>query len=122
MLDRLSVIEPNWRERNPADIHMALVELLAYVGDYLSYYQDAVATEAYLGTARKRLSVKRHVRLLDYFLHEGNNARAWVLLKVTPGGSPTNPSPPPGFDPQLSSIDFSFKVDCPSEFDCQSET
>ena len=27
---------------------MALVELLAYVGDHLSYYQDAVATEAYL--------------------------------------------------------------------------
>src|SRR3712207_7620689 len=48
-----------------------LVELLAYTGDYLSYYQDAVATEAYLETARRRISVRRHVRLIDYPMHEG---------------------------------------------------
>ena len=27
-------------------------------------------------------------------------------------------SPPPEFDPQLAAIDFSFKVDCPTDFDC----
>ena len=36
------------------DVGVMLVDLLAYVGDQLSYYQDAVATEAYLGTARQR--------------------------------------------------------------------
>src|SRR5262249_16458607 len=56
------------------------VELLAYVADYLSYYQDAVATEAYLDTARLRVSVRRHVRLIDYRMHEGCNARAWVTI------------------------------------------
>lgn len=86
MLDRLSAIAPGWRERNPADLGIALVELLAYVGDQLSYYQDAVATEAYLGTARKRISVRRHARLVDYFLHEGANARAWVVFTAGPGG------------------------------------
>ena len=54
MLDRMAVLMPQWQERNPADLGIALVELLAYVGDYLSYQQDAVATEAYLGTARRR--------------------------------------------------------------------
>ena len=82
MLDRLSVVMPDWRERTPADMQIALVELMAYVGDFLSYYQDAVATEAYLGTARKRVSVRRHARLLDYAMHEGSNARAWVCLEV----------------------------------------
>jgi hypothetical protein len=82
MLDRLSAIAPDWRERNPADLGVALVELLAYVGDQLSYYQDAAGTEAYLGTARKRVSVRRHARLVDYFLHEGTNARAWVAFTV----------------------------------------
>src|SRR4029077_7562637 len=66
MLDRISVLSPQWKERNPADIGIALVELLAYAGDYLSYRQDAVATEAYLGTARRRVSVRRHARLVDY--------------------------------------------------------
>ena len=62
MLDRMSAIIPEWQERNPADIGVMLVEVLAYVGDQLSYAQDAAATEAYLGTARQRISVRRHAR------------------------------------------------------------
>lgn len=81
MLDRLSVIMPAWQERNAADVQIMLVELLAYVGDHLSYYQDAVATEAYLGTARRRASVRRHARLLDYRMLDGCNARAWVCFE-----------------------------------------
>jgi hypothetical protein len=82
MLDRLSALMPDWQERNPADLEVALVELLAYVGDHLSYAQDVVATEAYLGTARQRISVRRHARLLDYPMHDGCNARAWVVLEA----------------------------------------
>ncbi|MGB3299959.1 MAG: baseplate J/gp47 family protein [Phormidesmis sp.] len=82
MLDRLTVTLPNWQARNPADIGVLLVELLAYRGDQLSYFQDAVATEAYLNTARKRVSVRRHARVLDYAMHDGCNARAWVAFKV----------------------------------------
>src|SRR5262249_52394157 len=66
--------------RHVPDLGITLVELLAYTGDYLSYYQDAVATEAYLDTARQRISVRRHTRLVDYTLHEGCNARAWVIV------------------------------------------
>jgi hypothetical protein len=78
MLDRLSLLAPEWTERTPADAGIALVELLAYVADELSYRQDAVATEAYLATARRRPSLRRHARLVDYVVHEGVNARAWV--------------------------------------------
>ena len=85
MLDRLSMLMPDWRERNPADLGVALVELLAFRGDELSYYQDAVATEAYLGTARRRVSVRRHARLVDYALHDGCNARAWVAFEADGG-------------------------------------
>jgi hypothetical protein len=82
ILDRFALLMPGWRERHVPDLGLTLVELLAYVGDYLSYYQDAVGTEAYLGTARQRISVRRHARLVDYRLHEGNNARAWVHVGV----------------------------------------
>jgi Baseplate J-like protein len=85
MLDRMAAIAPDWTERNPADDHVALVELLAYVGDHLSYHQDAVATESYLGTARLRVSARRHARLLDYHVHSGCNARAWVVFEVDSG-------------------------------------
>lgn len=82
ILDRLALLMPGWQERHVPDLGITLVELLAYVGDYLSYYQDAVGTEAYLGTARQRISVRRHTRLVDYRLHEGCNARAWVSVGV----------------------------------------
>lgn len=83
ILDRLALIMPNWQESHVPDLGITLVELLAYAGDYLSYYQDAVSTEAYIGTARQRVSVRRHARLVDYRMHEGCNARAWVTLKTT---------------------------------------
>lgn len=86
LLDRLALVAPQWTERNTADAGIALVELLAYVGDYLSYQQDAVGTESYLGTARRRTSVRRHARLVDYPMHDGRNARAWVHIAAGPGG------------------------------------
>ena len=94
MLDRISALVPQWQERNPTDLGVALVEVLAYVGDYLSYSQDAVATEAYLGTARSRISARRHARLVDYFMHDGCNSRVFLQVKVSgdlslPGGSQT---------------------------------
>ncbi len=85
IVDRMALLMPDWRERNPADLGIALVELLAYVGDHLSYRQDAVTTEAYLGTARRRISVRRHARLVDYVMHDGCNARTWVQVQCTAG-------------------------------------
>ena len=90
ILDRLSLIMPGWKERHLPDIGIVLTEILAYVGDYLSYYQDAVATEAYLETARQRISVRRHVRLVDYKMHEGCNARTWLHIE-TSGDVPLDP-------------------------------
>lgn len=84
ILDRLALLVPDWQETHVPDIGIALVEVLAYVGDHLSYYQDAVATEAYLRTARQRISVRRHARLVDYPMHEGCNARTWLCVQ-TPG-------------------------------------
>ncbi len=82
MLDRISVLQPDWQERNPADVGIALVELLAYAGDYLSYQQDAVATEAYLDTARQRVSIRRLARLVDYAMHDGCNARLLAQVRI----------------------------------------
>ncbi|HEY0530284.1 MAG TPA: putative baseplate assembly protein [Actinoplanes sp.] len=82
LLDRLSVVAPGWADRNPADIGVTLVEIFAYLGDLLAAAQDAVSAEAYLGTARRRVSVGRHARLLDYRMHQGAAARTWLVLTV----------------------------------------
>lgn len=83
MLDRMSLLAPRWTERNPADLGVALVEVLAYVADQLSYRHDVIETEAYIGTARLRTSIRRHARLVDYQINDGRNARAWVRLELS---------------------------------------
>jgi Baseplate J-like protein len=82
LLDRMALTVPDWAERHVPDLGLTLVELLAYVADQLSYQQDAVAAEAYLDTARRRVSLRRHARLVDYAMHDGCNARAFVALTV----------------------------------------
>jgi Baseplate J-like protein len=88
MLDRLSLLVPGWQERSAADLGVTLVELLAFAADTLSYRQDVIANEAYLNTARQRISVRRHARLVDYYLHEGCDARAFVHFRVLRGAGP----------------------------------
>lgn len=82
MLERMALLAPQWTERSSADVGVMLVELLAYAADELSYRQDAVATEAYLGTARSRVSLRRHARLVDYRVHDGASARVWARVLV----------------------------------------
>jgi hypothetical protein len=82
ILNRLQQLAPDWTGASEADIGIVLAELIAYVGDQLSYRQDAVTTEAYIGTARSRISLRRHARLVDYRISEGCNARAFVAVSV----------------------------------------
>ncbi|MFD3758095.1 hypothetical protein [Streptomyces sp. NPDC058622] len=102
LLDRLAVLLPEWTDRSAADVGITLVELFAYVGDRLAYRQDSIAQEAHLGTARRRTSVRRHARLLDYRVHEGCSARAWLAFTTTadlvlpPGTAVTGAGSVPG--------------------------
>jgi hypothetical protein len=89
LLDRLSLVLPGWTDRNVADLGVTLVELFAYLGDHLAYAQDAVSAEAYLGTARRRVSVARHARLLDYRMHDGAAARTWLAVEAGTGAEGT---------------------------------
>lgn len=109
VIDRLAQQMPGWRDRSPADLATTLAELIAYVGDLQHYQLDAVATEAYLATARRRSSLRRHALLVDYAVHEGCNARAWVHVEVdaTPGTDFALPAGvrfltrQPGLDPRV---------------------
>jgi hypothetical protein len=82
MLDRMNQLL-DWGATSEADTGVMLAEVVAYACDQLSYRQDAVTTEAYLNTARSRISLRRHARLVDYFISEGCNARAFVQVAVS---------------------------------------
>lgn len=86
LIDLIPQLNPGWIERNPSDLGIALIELLSFEGDNLSYFQDAVANEAYLDTARQRASAKKHARLVDYPMHDGRNAWTFVHFEVGSDG------------------------------------
>ncbi len=81
---------------------VALIEEMAYLGDALSYYEDAIATEAYLSTARRRISVTRHAALLDYYIDQGCSARTWI--RVQPADGSTEPSCSPAGTKLLTAL------------------
>lgn len=80
---------PEWLDyANEADFGNVLLEIFAYMGDILSYYQDRVANESFLGTARSRRSVIQHLRLIGYEL--GTAAPAGASLSLTVPGTVTD--------------------------------
>jgi len=86
MTDLIAERNPQWQERLPADLGMTLVDLFSYAGDYLSYLQDSgPGTESYLDTCLHRISAARHARLIDYRMHNGRNAFAFVHFSAEDG-------------------------------------
>lgn len=83
---------PGWQPSSEADLDQVLLELFSAAADELSDYQDRVMNEAYLSSARKRVSLARHARLMDYHIHQGNQASTWLALEVEPE-FPSSPEP-----------------------------
>ncbi|WP_209425144.1 baseplate J/gp47 family protein [Pararhodobacter sp. SW119] len=84
MMDRV----PGWQPSSEADFDQVLIDLFAAAADELSDFQDRVMAEARIGTARKRVSISRHARLMDYHLHQGQQATTWVWLQIAHGTAP----------------------------------
>lgn len=95
---------PGWEPTSEADLDQALLELFSAAADELSDYQDRVMNEAYLGTARKRVSLARHARLMDYHIHQGNQASTWLALKLDSGQKLDIPKP--NLNPAAKPVDL----------------
>jgi hypothetical protein len=75
---------PGWRATSEADLDQTLIDLFSAAADELSDFQDRVVQEGYIGSARRRVSLARHARLMDYHIHQGNQARATIALQLAP--------------------------------------
>lgn len=74
---------PEWTDyRNQADFGNVLLQLFAHIGDVLAYYQDRVANESFLATARSRRSVIDHLALIGYQLRTASPATTSLDVTV----------------------------------------
>ena len=71
-----------WRAREPGDLGLMLVEMGAYVLDVASFYDQVVANETYLGTARLTGQQRRHVSLLGYRPRPAVGSSVWLAAEA----------------------------------------
>jgi hypothetical protein len=77
---------PEWTDyESETDFGNVLLELFAHMGDILSYYQDRVANESFLGTAQERRSIIQHLRLIGYTLSTAAPASATLTVSIPAG-------------------------------------
>ena len=75
----------HWREGADSDYQTALIELWAYLGDILTFYQERIANEAYLPTATQRDSLLRLAELIHYRPAPGAAAAGLAAFTVEKG-------------------------------------
>ena len=84
---------PNWQAVSEAEFDQVLIDLFSAAADELSDYQDRVMNEAYLAYARKRISLRRHASLMDYYIYEGNQATTTLAIDTGDNGDYALPVP-----------------------------
>ena len=89
---------PEWTDQSPSDLGVLLVDLFAYMGDVILYYQDRIANESFLQTAVERRSVLNSLRLIGYELAPPLPAAAelTIVFRPPPSGASTVVTIPPG--------------------------
>jgi len=88
MLDLARLRLPEWTDQTPSDMGMLLIDLFAYMGDVVLYYQDRIANESFLHTAVERRSALNLLRLIGYELRPPVAATADLMLTFKAPPSP----------------------------------
>jgi len=94
--DMVTVVPLNpfaaWRPGINGDYQRMLIEAWAYLADVLTFYQERVANEAFIGTATQRESLLRLASLIDYHPSPGAAASGLVAFTIAANQSLTIPA------------------------------
>lgn len=78
--------------REPSDFSIALLDAWSTVADVLTFYQERIANEGFLGTATERLSVLELAKLIGYRLRPGVSASVFLAFTASDGFKGTIPA------------------------------
>jgi hypothetical protein len=98
----------NWRPGAQGDLAVQMVEWWAYLADILTFYNQRIANQDYLGTADLAESVQRLIAILGYRPRPGIGATGTLAALMTgntpltlPQGFQVSSKPGPGEQPQV---------------------
>ena len=83
----IAATSPDPVDLSPASFETTLLELVAHHADMLSLHQDRVVQEAFVDTARERISLSRHARFIGLELDEGAPAQTLVAIDIAASGA-----------------------------------
>ncbi|HEX7677013.1 MAG TPA: hypothetical protein VF713_02740 [Thermoanaerobaculia bacterium] len=109
-----------WRPGGSGDLAVQLVEWWAVLADILTFYNERIINESYLGTATQDDAVKNLVRLLGYRPRPGIAAEGVVAALIS-GSKPVTiaagfqiqSKPGPGKQPQIFEVDDDTRITLP---------
>lgn len=111
---------PVWRPGAEGDLAVQMIEWWAYLSDILTFYNERIATQTYLGVADLPESVNRLIQLLGYRPRPGIGAsgRLAALLSgarplTLPAGFQVQSKPGPGQQPQIFELEAATTVQLP---------
>ena len=84
LLNLLARRIPEYSDFSESDAGVVLVELLAHGLDILSYYNDLVANECFLTTARNRANIIKLTNYLGYTPLENTPAKFYQIFELVP--------------------------------------
>ncbi|SEO03731.1 putative baseplate assembly protein [Nitrosospira multiformis] len=107
-----NITPPIWHPGAHGDLAVQTVEWWAYLADILTFYNERIATQAYLRTADLPESVNRLVRLLGYRPRPGIGAKGVLAALASsslpftlPAGFAVQSKPGPGKQPQVFELE-----------------
>jgi hypothetical protein len=111
-----------WRPGADGDLGVQLLEWWAYLADVLTFYNERLATQAYLGVADLPESVNRLIQILGYRPRPGIGASG-VLAAILgsskpitlPQGFKVQSKPGPGQSPQIFELSAATTLQPPSK-------
>ena len=109
------------KTREDDDLTIALLDCWAIIADILTFYQERIANESYIRTAKERISLMQMARLIGYRLRPGVAASTYLAFTLDeppkipslPGLQATSipvPILPSTNIPEVSEIELGLKV------------
>jgi hypothetical protein len=80
LTDAINAVTSNWTSREESDPGIMLLNLMAYLGDNLSFNMDMQAIEMYLPTVTQRKNIKKILALIGYKVHWYRSALVDVTI------------------------------------------
>ena len=117
-----------WRPGAEGDLAVQMVEWWAYLCDVLTFYNERIANQAYLGTADLPESINRLIQILGYRPRPALGARGTLAALLTgtkpltlAKGFQVQSKPGPGQQPQTFELDADTTVQKPDVVSAQTQ-